>query len=187
MEGMNPFRVATRAMLASYFVVNGVKALKEPEAYVEETQQFTDTVVPIAKNQVPQLPESATTWAMIRGGLQVAGGLAFVSGKGRRLGACLLSASLVPSLLASSPLGTDTEDSSVRNDDFLKNLALLGGTLIAAGDLQGRPGVGYRVAKRRARVAKAAEAKAKEAAKARQHAQAKAAKTAKKVRKSVTS
>lgn len=146
---MNPFRVATRAMLASYFVVNGVKALKEPEEYADETQQFAESVVPLAKNAVPQLPETASTWAMIRGGLQVVGGVALATGKGRRLGALLLTTSMVPSLLASGPTGDPD-----KRDDFLRNLALTGATLIAAGDLQGRPSVSYRLAESRKRAEK---------------------------------
>lgn len=146
-------------MLASYFVVNGVKALKEPEEFSDETQQFTSTVVPLAKNAVPQLPESATTWAMIRGGLQVVGGVALATGKMRRLGAVLLATSMVPSLMASNPAQEG------QKDDFLAKLALTGGTLIAAGDLQGRPGLGYRAAtarkraEKRQRIAERAEAR----------------------------
>lgn len=168
-------------MLASYFVVNGVKALKEPEAYVEETQPFTDAVVPLAKGSVPQLPESATTWAMIRGGLQVVGSAALVTGKGRRLGAVLLGASLVPNLFANNPLTGDTAEERDQNrNDFLRNLALLGGTMVAAGDLQGRPGIGYRAAKRKEQIEKAADQRAKQAKK-------KANKASKKVSKAVNS
>lgn len=188
---MNPFRVATRALLASYFVVNGVKALKEPEEYAEETQQFTETLVPLAKNAVPQLPETATTWAMIRGGLQVAGGAALVTGKARRLGALLLAGSMVPSLLATGPTG-DPE----KRDQFLTNLALTGGTLIAAGDLQGRPGLAYRAelrrknAAKRKRVAERASARGELKGAAAEKASArtrKARKAAAKARKSITS
>lgn len=146
---MNLLRTAARTMLAGYFVVNGVKALRDPEPYTAEQERFANTVVPLARKVAPDevasvIPEDAATLARITGGLQVAGGLAMISGFGRRLGAGLLAASMVPQLVGFSAKGLTTEQKAAARSELLKNVALLGGALIAAGDTEGRPGLAWR-------------------------------------------
>ncbi|HHV21705.1 MAG TPA: DoxX family protein [Propionibacterium sp.] len=146
---MNLLRAAARAMLAGYFVVNGVKALKDPAPYAVEQERFASTVVPLARKVAPEqvaaaVPEDAETLARITGGLQVAGGLGLISGKGRRFGAGLIAASMIPQLMGFSAKGLTPEEKALARNDLLKNVALLGGSLIAAGDTEGRPGLAWR-------------------------------------------
>lgn len=128
-------------MLAGYFVYNGVKSLKDPQEFVAEHEKFANNVVPLAKKVAPAevsgyLPEDAATLARVSGGMQVVGGLALATGKGRRFGAGLLAASMVPQLMAGNPLKGD-------RNEILKNLALVGGALIASADTEGKPSVAW--------------------------------------------
>lgn len=146
---MNLLRTAARTMLAGYFVVNGVKALKNPEPYAAEQERFAATVVPLAKKVAPNevaeaLPEDTETLARVTGGLQVAGGLGLISGKGRRLGAGLIALSMVPQLMGFSAKNLTATEKGLARNELLKNVALLGGALIAAGDTEGRPGLAWR-------------------------------------------
>ncbi|WP_432557938.1 DoxX family protein [Granulicoccus sp. GXG6511] len=145
---MNLLRAAARTMLAGYFVVNGVKALKDPAPYAAEQERFASTVVPLARKVAPEvatsLPQDTETYARVAGGLQVAGGLGLISGKGRRLGAGLIALSMVPQLMGFSAKGLTPEEKALARNDLLKNVALLGGSLIAAGDTEGRPGLAWR-------------------------------------------
>lgn len=136
-------------MLAGYFVVNGVKALKDPTPYASDQERFAHTVVPLARKVAPggvgvAIPQDTETLARIGGGLQVAGGVAMILGKGRRLGAGLVALSMVPQLMGFSAKGLTTEQKAAARDDLLKNVALLGGALIAVGDTEGRPGLTWR-------------------------------------------
>ncbi|MDO5500168.1 MAG: DoxX family membrane protein [Propionibacteriaceae bacterium] len=146
---MNLLRAAARTMLAGYFVVNGVKALKDPAPYAAEQERFAAAVVPLARKVAPAevaaaVPEDTETLARITGGLQVAGGLGMIFGKGRRFGAGLIALSMVPQLAGFNAKGLTPEERSLARNELLKNIALLGGSLIAAGDTEGRPGLAWR-------------------------------------------
>lgn len=128
-------------MLAGYFVYNGVRSLKDPQEFVADHEKFANNVVPLAKKVAPDeisgyLPEDAATLARVSGGLQVVGGLALATGKGRRLGAGLLVASMVPQVMAGNIVKGD-------RNEVLKNLALVGGALIASADTEGKPSVAW--------------------------------------------
>jgi uncharacterized membrane protein YphA (DoxX/SURF4 family) len=129
-------RFLTRSALASYFVVDGVQALTNPESLVEQARPMSDRVVEWADQALPasiasRLPRSTTTWVRIHGSVQTLGALMMATGIGRRCGAGLLAAAYLPKLMM------------FRRDDglvgSLKDLALLGGVLVEAGDTQGKP------------------------------------------------
>lgn len=156
---MNLLRAAARTMLAGYFVVNGVKACKDPAPYAAEQERFAATVVPLAKKVAPDqvasyVPSDTATLARVTGGLRVAGGLGMISGKGRRLGAGLIALSMVPQLVGFTAKGLTPAEKGEARNELLKNVALLGGTLIAAGDTEGRPGLTWRAQDSAARLSK---------------------------------
>lgn len=156
---MSLLRAAARTMLAGYFVVNGAKAIKDPEPYAAEQERFAHTVVPLAKKFAPaevatSLPQDTETLARITGGLQLAGGVGMILGKGRRLGAGLIALSMAPQLMGFSAKGLTAEEKHLARQDLLKNVALLGGALIAAGDTEGRPGIAWRAQDQAAKLSK---------------------------------
>jgi uncharacterized membrane protein YphA (DoxX/SURF4 family) len=151
---MTLLRAGARTMLASYFIVNGVKAVRNPDPLVPAAEPVADRVVPLVKKYAPQqvatvVPEDTASLVRANGAAQVLGGLALASGKGRRLGALLLAGSLVPSTLAKHPFWTrtDPEERALDRSQFLKNVSLLGSVLLAAGDTEGRPSLAYRAQK----------------------------------------
>lgn len=160
---MTLMRALARTMLAGHFVVNGVKALKDPSPYAAEQEKFASTVVPLAKKVVPAevasaIPTDTATLARISAGLQVAGGLGLIFGKGRRLGAGLLAASMVPQLMSGGAgQGASPEQKSAARNELLKNLALVGGALIAAGDTEGRPSIAWRAQDQASRIGRKVE------------------------------
>src|ERR687894_94908 len=158
---MTLFRAAYRTMLASSFVASGVRALRDPDSLVPDAEPLTDRVVPLIKEYAPQqvasyVPEDARALVRVNGATQVVGGLALASGKGRRLGAMLLAGSLVPSTIAKHPFWSRS-DAAQRADDqhqFLKNVSLLGGVLLASMDTEGRPSLAWRAQKSSQAIAK---------------------------------
>ncbi|HET9870996.1 MAG TPA: DoxX family membrane protein [Propionibacteriaceae bacterium] len=148
---MTLLRAASRTLLASYFVVSGVKAVKNPQPFVAAAEPLTERLVPAVKRYLPEqaanaIPEDAASLVRLNGALQLLGGVALASGKGRRVGSLLLAASLIPSTLARHPFWTRTseEERALDKSHFLKNASLLGGVLIAARDTEGRPSLAYR-------------------------------------------
>jgi uncharacterized membrane protein YphA (DoxX/SURF4 family) len=151
---MTLLHAASRTMLASYFVSSGIKAVRHPELLVPAAEPVADRMVPLLKKYAPAqvagyVPEDTKTLVRVNGAAQVLGGLALATGKGRRLGAVVLAASLVPSTLARHPFWTRTtaEEKAQDRSHFLKNVSLLGGVLLAAADTEGKPSLVWRAHK----------------------------------------
>lgn len=137
-------------MLASFFVVNGAKAAANPDPLVPDAEPIARKVVPLAQRVAPPsvanyVPEDTKALVRLSGIAQVLGGLGLASGLGRRPAAGLLSLSMVPHVIAARPAkGLSPEARSAARSVMLRNVALLGATLIAAQDTQGKPSLGWR-------------------------------------------
>ncbi|HWD82911.1 MAG TPA: DoxX family protein [Kribbella sp.] len=166
---MTVVRALARPLLSVIFVVQGANAIRNPEPLVPKAQPVTDRFVPMMKKVAPpqvgdRLPDTTANLVRLNGAAQVLGGVALASGKGRRLGASLLAASLVPTTLAGHSFWLE-KDKAVRTQQriqFMKNLGLMGGLLLAAVDTEGKPGVAWRAT----HGAKAAKRETKRGAKA---------------------
>lgn len=168
---MTLVRAIGRTMLSSYFVLSGIRAIRNPGEFVPDAEPLTDRLVPTAKRFAPEqvsgfIPEDTATLVRVNGAVQVAGGIALATGKGRRLGAGLLGASLIPTTLARHPFWsrTDPEEKTRDRQQFVKNIGLLGGVIIASRDTEGRPSLGWRANEGRELAVKRTK-KAKKAAK----------------------
>src|SRR3954447_2938861 len=123
---MTLLRAAYRTMLASYFISSGVKAVRNPAPLAPLAEPVADKLVPFVKKYAPEqvagfVPEDTETLVRVNGALQIAGGLALATGKGRRLGALLLAGSLIPSTLAKYPFWTQTgEEKAASRSHFAK-------------------------------------------------------------------
>ncbi|MEI8412698.1 MULTISPECIES: DoxX family protein [unclassified Kribbella] len=173
---MTVVRALARPLLSMIFVVQGANSIRNPEPLVPKAQPVTDRLVPMVKKVAPpqigdRIPETTVNLVRLNGAVQILGGLALASGKGRRLGAATLAATLVPVTVAGHPFWQvkDKEARAVQRIQFMKNLGLLGGLLLAVVDTEGKPGVawrashGARAAKRETkRGAKAAKREAKQ-------------------------
>ena len=164
---MSLLRFAGRTMLASFFVVQGAKAVMNPEPLVEDADPFAKAFVPLAQKVAPAsvagyLPEDTKTLVRITGAAQVVGGLMLATGIGRRLGAGVLGLSLIPHVIASRPTKNSTaEEREIAKSHLLRNVALLGGAILASLDTQGRPSLAWLADDRRQRLAGDAERTAK--------------------------
>lgn len=131
---MRPVRTAARALLASIFVVDGIRTLAQPEARAEAARPLTDRMTPLLERTDPRLPTDPLTLIRIKAVADVVAGLALATGRFTRPAAAVLAAGLIPHTAADKGDG----------DQVLKNLGLLGGLLLAAVDTEGRPGLRYR-------------------------------------------
>ncbi|TWD74923.1 DoxX-like protein [Kribbella amoyensis] len=157
---MTVVRALARPLLSTIFIVQGANAIRNPEPLVPKAQPVADRLVPLAKRVAPpqvgdRIPETTANLVRLNGAAQVLGGVALASGKGRRLGALVLAATLVPTTAAGHPFWQekDKEARAMHKVQFMKNLGLFGGLLLAAVDTEGQPGLAWR-AQHGARAAK---------------------------------
>jgi putative oxidoreductase len=132
-------------MLATIFVTAGAQSVTNPGRLVPKAKSVTDKVAPLIGKISPKLPTDARTLVQVNGAVQVAGGLMLMTPL-RRIGAVALAGSLIPTTFAGHPFWTyhDPIERATHRTHFLKNLGLLGGTLLAAADNNGDPGLRWR-------------------------------------------
>ena len=144
-------RALARPLLSMIFIAQGANSIRNPEPLVPKAQPVTDRLVPMVKKVAPaqvgdRIPDTTVNLIRLNGAVHVVGGLALATGKGRRVAASVLAASLVPTTVAGHPFWLE-KDKMVRNQQriqFMKNLGVLGGLLLAAVDTEGKPGVAWR-------------------------------------------
>ncbi|RZS87145.1 putative membrane protein YphA (DoxX/SURF4 family) [Motilibacter rhizosphaerae] len=135
-------RRLARPMLAATFVSGGIAQLKDPESKAEAAEPVA---TPVAR-KVSWLPEDATQLVRINGAVQVGAGALLALGRLPRVSALLLAGSIVPTTLAGHRFWeqTDAASAAQQRTQFLKNLGLLGGLLLAAVDTGGNPSIAWR-------------------------------------------
>lgn len=163
---MSPTRRLARPLLAAPFVAAGVNALKSPASHVQDVQDAG-------------LPEPEKVVQAVSG-VKVAAGLMLATGRLSRLSSLALAGSSAATAYVHHPFWKQTDPAGkarVRNQ-FLADLGLMGGLLVAAADTGGRESVPHaagritRRAKRRAvkTTAKLEKRAGKAAAKAQKRA-----------------
>jgi putative oxidoreductase len=118
-------------MLASVYIYGGYDAFRNPESKVPKA----DAVVSRVPDYVPGITSTADL-VRLDGAAKVIGGVALALGILPRAAALGLAASLIPTTIAGHPYWGET-DPVVRKTQqlhFVKNLAILGGTLLAVVD-----------------------------------------------------
>lgn len=140
---MSIVRRIARPLLAASFIYAGVDALRNPGPVAHDLE-------PLVKKArdafgISSDPDPKTV-VRLNGALLVAAGALLATGKLPRLAGLALAVGLAPT--------TSTQAAFWRQDDpvlraqqraqFLKNLSLAGGALLAAVDTAGQPGLGWR-------------------------------------------
>jgi putative oxidoreductase len=154
---MTLVRLIARPMLASIFVIQGYSTVRHPEPYAERAKPLLDKLEPLFASATSGLPVKADPVAMVRanGIVHLACGAMLATGRRPRTAALILAGSLVPTTLGGHRYWdeSDPEARAAQKTQFLKNVAMLGGLLLASVDTAGKPSIGWR-ARRQAGLAK---------------------------------
>ena len=107
---------------------------------------LAEPVIQSLSQRIPAVPEQAEQAVRVNGAVQVLAGSLLAMGKLPRLSALALAASLIPTTLAGHRFweSQDKQEKAQQRIHFLKNLSMLGGLLIAAGDTAGDPSLAWR-------------------------------------------
>ncbi len=159
---MNLFRTAARLMMSSYFVVSGVSDALRPDPESPEAEALSTKLAPMTQKILPpdlavRVPDDPKSLVRLCGVTRAIGGASLATGVGRRVGAGLVAVSLLPQVFGSRPV--KLRNSADNSSNFLVNLALMGGAMLASQDLNGRPSLAWRASQARAQFAKQSEHK----------------------------
>jgi putative oxidoreductase len=173
---MAVLRLVARPMLASIFIAEGIDSLLHPDTKAPAAEAV---VRPLAE-QVPVVPDQVEQAVRLNGAVQVVAGSLLAIGRFPRLSAAALAASLIPTTYAGHRFweSDDKQERSQQKIHFLKNVTILGGLLIAAGDTAGNPSVAWRSRHAAKTVKREAVLTAKSVQAASARAEAQAAKAA---------
>jgi uncharacterized membrane protein YphA (DoxX/SURF4 family) len=139
-----------RPLLASNFISGGVGAIQSPEGKVKSAA----VVIEPLKARFAFLPEDPATLVRLNGMVQVGAGGLLALGKFRRLASWVLVVSVIPTTYAEHRFWEEVDDEVRRQQrvQFLKNVGLLGGLILAATDTEGAPSLGWRARRRAGQV-----------------------------------
>lgn len=137
---MSLVRRVARPMLAAMFVVGGLDQLKHPGAKAKAARPVLEHASKVGLPDDPELLVRANGVAMVGAGALLA------TGHVPRIASTILAGSLLPTTVAAHPFWneSDPQKRAQQKVQFLKNLGLLGGLLLAAVDTAGKPGLAYR-------------------------------------------
>ena len=140
-------RRIARPLMSTIFIAGGIDALRNPAPRAKAATPLIEEGKETLPNSVTSsVPEDPETLVRINGAIQVGGGILLATGKAPRIASIALAGSLVPTTLAGHAFWneTDPEAKAAQKIQFLKNVSLLGGLLIAAVDTEGKPSLAWR-------------------------------------------
>ncbi len=150
-------RLFARPLFASWFIAEGADALRHPVAHATAGQEGLAVLhrwlrrAPVAAQAVDRVLTSVTderlgTLARAHGAATLVAAGALAAGKAPRTAGAALAALTVPVVVASLPSGrVRNEVEAARRRRFWTAVSALGGALLVAADLAGRPGMAWRV------------------------------------------
>jgi uncharacterized membrane protein YphA (DoxX/SURF4 family) len=126
-----PLRPVARLLTGSTYVLLGFDALRAPGGRVDLAAPLLGAI----RARVP-LPADDQLVVRVNAAAQVAAGTMLALGRSPRLSALVLAGSLVPTTLAGHPYWTieDPAERKAQRIHFHKNLAMIGGLLLAVLD-----------------------------------------------------
>jgi uncharacterized membrane protein YphA (DoxX/SURF4 family) len=153
-------RRIARPLLSAVFIGQGIEALRRPEQAAETARPTVEGLQKLPEPVATKVPQDPKTLARVTAAVQIGGGLLLASGKLPRLASAALACSVVPGSLGGHLFWTETnpERKVEQRREFLTDLSLIGGLMIASVDTEGKPSLGWRGRRAARRVAEAVSA-----------------------------
>ncbi len=138
---MTLVRRIARPMLAAMFVAGGLDQLKHPGRTVPSARPLIEKVGPTLG-----LPDDPELLVRANGAAMLGAGTLLALGRLPRIASMVLAVTVVPTTIVAHPFWSeqDPEARAQQKQQFLTNLGVLGGLLLASVDTEGKPGLAYR-------------------------------------------
>ncbi|WP_309134352.1 DoxX family protein [Cellulomonas sp.] len=170
-------RRAARPMFATWFVSQGLDALRHPQGHARIVRDALDGL----RTRLPEdagtrvggpvgdalegrvSEEQLATVARVHGAALVVAAASLAVGRAPRTASLTLAALTLPIVLVNLPLGRkrSEQEERERTERLIRAVGFTGGALLAGADLEGRPGVGWRLQHARADRAHLRQARAR--------------------------
>ncbi len=133
-------------MLAAVFIGQGVDALRSPEPAADAARPALEGLQKLPDPVATKVPTDAETFAKANAAVQIGGGLLLATGKLPRLASAALACTVIPGNLGAHMFWSevDPERKAQKRREFLADISLLGGLIIASADTAGKPSLGWR-------------------------------------------
>jgi uncharacterized membrane protein YphA (DoxX/SURF4 family) len=150
-------RRVARPLLSAAFIGQGIEALRSPKPAADAARPTLEGLQKLPEPLGPNVPRDAETFAKITAAVQIGGGVLLATGKVPRLASAALAATVIPANLGSHMFWAEVDPAqkAQKRKDFLLDLSLLGGLIIASADTAGKPSLGWRSRRAAGKVAAA--------------------------------
>jgi len=138
-------RRIARPLLSVAFIGQGVDSLLNPKSAAQAAAPAVGGLQSLP-HPVASIARDPETFAQINAAVQIGGGLLLATGKLPRLASAALAFTVLPANLGAHMFWNeiDPEAKARKRQQFLTDLSLLGGLMIASADTAGKPSLGWR-------------------------------------------
>ncbi|OBJ07057.1 DoxX subfamily protein [Mycobacterium sp. 1245499.0] len=139
-------RRIARPLLSVAFIGQGVNSLLNPKSAAEAAAPTVDGLQALPESVSSSIPSDPETVAQITAAVQIGGGLLLATGKLPRIASAALAVTVLPANLGTHSFWNESDPvaKAQKRQQFLTDLSLLGGLLIASADTAGKPSLGWR-------------------------------------------
>lgn len=139
-------RRIARPLLSVAFIGQGVNSLLNPKSAAEAAAPAVDGLQALPDPVSGNIPSDPETVAQITAAVQIGGGLLLATGKLPRVASAALALTVLPANLGAHSFWNESDPvaKAQKRQQFLTDLSLLGGLLIASADTAGKPSLGWR-------------------------------------------
>jgi uncharacterized membrane protein YphA (DoxX/SURF4 family) len=139
-------RRIARPLLSAVFIGQGVDSVLNPKPAAEAAAPTVDGLRALPDPIGSAIPGDPQALAQITAAVQIGGGLLLASGKAPRIASAALALTVLPANLGAHMFWSegDPQLKAEKRRDFLTDLSLLGGLMIASADTAGKPSLGWR-------------------------------------------
>lgn len=139
-------RRIARPLLSVAFIGQGVNSLLNPKSAAEAAAPAVGGLQALPDPVGSSIPSDPETVARITAAVQVGGGLLLATGKLPRVASAALALTVLPANLGTHSFWNepDPQLKGQKRQQFLTDLSLVGGLLIASADTAGKPSLGWR-------------------------------------------
>jgi uncharacterized membrane protein YphA (DoxX/SURF4 family) len=139
-------RRIARPLLSVAFIGQGVNSLLNPKSAAEAAAPAVGGLQALPDPVGSHVPSNPETVAQINAAVQIGGGLLLATGRLPRVASAALALTVLPANLGTHTFWNepDPQLKAQKRQQFLTDLSLVGGLLIASADTAGKPSLGWR-------------------------------------------